>query len=143
MYTCTITYMVVFYRVDERLSIKVADFGLARDVYSTEYYRVEQHVMLPVKWMPLESLMDGYFNEKTDVVSNHLIKARSSIYVHKQTHAHNTHTNTHTHTCMHAHIYVRAHTSTHARIWITCIICFQAYGAVYSNISINGLFRRI
>ena len=58
-----------FYRVDERLSIKVADFGLARDVYSTEYYRVEQHVVLPVKWMSLESLMDGYFDEKTDVVS--------------------------------------------------------------------------
>ena len=47
----------------------MADFGLARDIYSTEYYRVEQHVTLPVKWMPLESLMDGYFNEKTDVVS--------------------------------------------------------------------------
>ena len=55
-------------RVDEDLSIKVADFGLSRDIYSTEYYRVEQHVTLPVKWMPLESLMDGYFDEKTDVV---------------------------------------------------------------------------
>ena len=55
-------------RVDENLSIKVADFGLARDIYSTEYYRVEQHATLPVKWMPLESLMDGYFDEKTDVV---------------------------------------------------------------------------
>ena len=54
--------------MDEKLSIKVADFGLARDIYSTEYYRVEQHATLPVKWMPLESLMDGYFDEKTDVV---------------------------------------------------------------------------
>ena len=63
----TLSYNI--YRVDERLSIKVADFGLTRDVYSTEYYRVEQHIMLPVKWMSLESLMDGYFNEKTDVVS--------------------------------------------------------------------------
>ena len=59
------------YRVDEKLSIRVADFGLARDIYSTEYYRMEQHVTLPVKWMPLESLMDGYFDEKTDVVSDH------------------------------------------------------------------------
>ena len=56
-------------RVDETLSIKVADFGLARDIYSTEYYRVEQHTTLPVKWMALESLLDGYFDEKTDVVS--------------------------------------------------------------------------
>ena len=46
----------------------MADFGLARDIYSTEYYRVNQHALLPVKWMSLESLMDGYFDEKTDVV---------------------------------------------------------------------------
>ena len=59
------------YRVDKKLSIKVADFGLARDIYSTEYYRMEQHATLPVKWMPLESLMDGYFDEKTDVVSDY------------------------------------------------------------------------
>ena len=60
--------MVCVFRVDERLSIKVADFGLARDIYSTEYYRVNQHALLPVKWMSLESLTDGYFDEKTDVV---------------------------------------------------------------------------
>ena len=56
------------YRVDTLLSIKIADFGLAKDVYSTEYYRVDKHTTLPVKWMALESLLDGYFNEKTDVV---------------------------------------------------------------------------
>jgi len=50
----------------------VADFGLAKDIYSTEYYRVEQHTMLPVKWMALESIMDGYFDEKTDVVSSYI-----------------------------------------------------------------------
>jgi len=46
----------------------VADFGLTRDIYSTEYYRVEKHTTLPVKWMALESILDGYFDEKTDVV---------------------------------------------------------------------------
>jgi len=55
-------------RVDESLTIRVADFGLTRDIYSTEYYRIEQHATLPVKWMALESLLDGYFDEKTDVV---------------------------------------------------------------------------
>ena len=29
---------------------------------------MDQHTTLPVKWMPLESLLDGYFDEKTDVV---------------------------------------------------------------------------
>ena len=56
------------YRVNTLLSIKIADFGLAKDVYSTEYYRVDKHTRLPVKWMSLESLLDGYFDEKTDVV---------------------------------------------------------------------------
>ena len=60
--------LMYIFRVDDKLSIKVADFGLARDIYSTEYYRVGQCVTLPVKWMSLESLMDGYFDEKTDVV---------------------------------------------------------------------------
>ena len=62
-----ILYFLIF-RVDEKLSIRVADFGLTRDVYSTEYYRVDKHATLPVKWMSLESLLDGYFDEKTDVV---------------------------------------------------------------------------
>ena len=56
--------------MDDKLSIRVADFGLTRDIYSSEYYRVDKHVTLPVKWMSLESLLDGYFDEKTDVVCN-------------------------------------------------------------------------
>ena len=59
---------VLYYRIDDKLSIRVADFGLTRDVYSSEYYRADKHVTLPVKWMSLESLLDGYFDEKTDVV---------------------------------------------------------------------------
>ena len=55
-------------RVDDSLTIKIADFGLAKDIYSTEYYRMDKHTRLPVKWMSLESLLDGYFDEKTDVV---------------------------------------------------------------------------
>ena len=57
-------------RVDESLRIRVADFGLTKDIYSTEYYRIEKHTTLPVKWMALESLLDGYFDQKTDVVCN-------------------------------------------------------------------------
>ena len=51
----------------------MADFGLTRDIYSTEYYRIEKHTTLPVKWMAIESLLDGYFDEKTDVVCNCVI----------------------------------------------------------------------
>ena len=53
--------------------IKVADFGLTEDVYARNYLKQtteqeEPPVKLPVKWMALESLNDGIFSEKTDVV---------------------------------------------------------------------------
>jgi len=48
--------------------VKVSDFGLARDVYSTDYYRSSKSTKLPVKWMPPEMLNDAISNEKTDVV---------------------------------------------------------------------------
>ena len=56
-------------RVDEQLHIKVADFGLARDVYMTDYYRQQSTGKIPAKWMAPESLHDRISNEKTDVVS--------------------------------------------------------------------------
>ena len=57
--------------------IKVADFGLSEDVYCKDYFRQalsgnkqeEGVIKLPIKWMALESLSDGIFTEKTDVVS--------------------------------------------------------------------------
>ena len=62
----------ISYRVDENLCVKVADFGLAKDIYSTEYYRMSSNTRVPVKWMSPESLLDGFFNEKTDVVCNYI-----------------------------------------------------------------------
>ena len=51
--------------------IKVSDFGLTEDVYARNYFRQGREdgvVKLPVKWMSPESLNDGVFTEKTDVV---------------------------------------------------------------------------
>ena len=56
-------------RVDGTLNIKVADFGLARDVYMTDYYRQQSTGKIPIKWMAPEALHDRISNEKTDVVS--------------------------------------------------------------------------
>ena len=64
-------------RIDDQNLIKVADFGLAEEVYARNYFRQTRAsnsegkapVKLPVKWMALESLHDGMFSEKTDVVS--------------------------------------------------------------------------
>lgn len=48
--------------------MKVADFGLTRDVYSKEYYSSENKQRLPVKWMAPESLEQGKYSAKSDVV---------------------------------------------------------------------------
>ena len=58
-----------FLRIDQHLCVKVADFGLSRDIYSSEYYRVTDGKRpLPVKWLALESLDAGVFTTKSDVV---------------------------------------------------------------------------
>ena len=56
------------HRVASDMTIKVGDFGLARQLYSKDYYKLRHHAKVPIKWMPLESIHDGIFNEKTDVV---------------------------------------------------------------------------
>lgn len=72
------------HRLDESYTVKVADFGLARDVYDKEYYSVHNKsgVKLPVKWMALESLQTHKFTTKSDVVTfifqNHVKTAATS-----------------------------------------------------------------
>ncbi|GFN82349.1 hypothetical protein PoB_000885500 [Plakobranchus ocellatus] len=48
---------------------KIADFGMARDIYRSDYYKKAGRAMLPVKWMPPEAFLDGVFTTKTDVWS--------------------------------------------------------------------------
>ncbi|XP_032680151.1 proto-oncogene tyrosine-protein kinase ROS isoform X3 [Odontomachus brunneus] len=47
--------------------VKIGDFGLARDIYKNDYYRKEGEGLLPVRWMPPESLVDGVFTSQSDV----------------------------------------------------------------------------
>ena len=58
-------------RIDTNFLIKITDFGLSEDVFVRNYFRQDsdgEAVKLPVKWMALESLTDGHFSEKSDVV---------------------------------------------------------------------------
>jgi len=49
--------------------MKIADFGLARDVNATNFYYKNSVGMLPVKWMAIESLFDKVYTTQSDVWS--------------------------------------------------------------------------
>ena len=57
--------------MDENNNLKVSDFGLSCDIYEKNYFRQDQEddIKLPIKWMAIESIIDGIFSTKTDVVS--------------------------------------------------------------------------
>ena len=66
-----------WFRIDANGVIKVADFGLAEDIYTANYYRWKKgdtNMKLPVRWMSPESTQDGIFTEKSDVVSKEMPK---------------------------------------------------------------------
>ena len=65
------SHLYMNYRLDTNGIIKVADFGLSKSLYEKLYYKQEKDetVKLPVKWMAIESINDGIFSEKSDVVS--------------------------------------------------------------------------
>ena len=57
-------------RIDAQYVLKVADFGLSEAKCNKDYVRQQMtsEVKLPIKWMAPESINDGIFSEKTDVV---------------------------------------------------------------------------
>ena len=55
--------------ISDNLIVKISDFGLSRDVYSNDYYRVQGKSLLPVRWMPPEASLYGKFTVESDVWS--------------------------------------------------------------------------
>ncbi|XP_051164841.1 insulin-like receptor [Leptopilina boulardi] len=55
--------------ISKKLVCKVGDFGMARDIYETDYYKIGQKGLLPVRWMAPENLSDGVFTSDSDVWS--------------------------------------------------------------------------
>lgn len=49
--------------------VKIADFGLSRQVYKDCNYQKQGQEALPVKWMAIESLLDRVFSSQSDVWS--------------------------------------------------------------------------
>uniref|UniRef100_A0A2I2Y302 Fibroblast growth factor receptor n=1 Tax=Gorilla gorilla gorilla TaxID=9595 RepID=A0A2I2Y302_GORGO len=55
--------------VTEDNVMKIADFGLARDVHNLDYYKKTTNGRLPVKWMAPEALFDQVYTHQSDVWS--------------------------------------------------------------------------
>ncbi|XP_011258486.1 high affinity nerve growth factor receptor isoform X2 [Camponotus floridanus] len=55
--------------VGSDLVVKIADFGMSRDIYTCDYYKIGGSRLLPVRWMSPESVMYGRFTLETDVWS--------------------------------------------------------------------------
>ncbi|XP_051507832.1 fibroblast growth factor receptor 3-like isoform X7 [Myxocyprinus asiaticus] len=55
--------------VTEDNIMKIADFGLARDVHNIDYYKKTTNGRLPVKWMAPEALFDRVYTHQSDVWS--------------------------------------------------------------------------
>jgi fibroblast growth factor receptor 3 len=55
--------------VTEDYIMKIADFGLARDVHYIDFYKKTTDGRLPVKWMAPEALFDRVFTTQSDVWS--------------------------------------------------------------------------
>ncbi|XP_038069473.1 plexin-B1-like [Patiria miniata] len=56
--------------VDSDLLVKIADFGLSRDMHDSDYYTSgDAQAKLPIKWMAPESMERRVYNASTDVWS--------------------------------------------------------------------------
>lgn len=55
--------------INSSLRVKIADFGLSQDVYSSDYYRLGESSLLPIRWMPPEAIVYGKFSLQSDVWS--------------------------------------------------------------------------
>lgn len=55
--------------VAKDLVCKIGDFGMARDIYETDYYKIGRKGLLPIRWMAPENLSDGVFTSDSDVWS--------------------------------------------------------------------------
>lgn len=53
--------------VGENYAIKIADFGMSRNLYAGDYYRIQGRAVLPIRWMAWESILLGKFTTGSDV----------------------------------------------------------------------------
>lgn len=55
--------------VNNDLCVKISDFGMSQDIYVSDYFRLGDSEMLPIRWMPPEAIMFSTFSTESDVWS--------------------------------------------------------------------------
>jgi len=55
--------------VGRGLRVRVGDFGMSRNLYSKDYFKVTGNVVMPIRWSAWESIILGNFTTKSDVWS--------------------------------------------------------------------------
>ena len=55
--------------LDSNFTVRIADFGLSQDIYSTDYCKLGDSALLPIRWMPPEAIMFARFTLQSDVWS--------------------------------------------------------------------------
>lgn len=53
--------------IDDDMVVKIADFGLSQKIYLQDYYKGDEHDAIPVRWMPLESILYNKYTVESDV----------------------------------------------------------------------------
>ncbi|XP_075415138.1 muscle, skeletal receptor tyrosine-protein kinase isoform X5 [Tenrec ecaudatus] len=53
--------------VAESMVVKIADFGLSRNIYSADYYKANENDAIPIRWMPPESIFYNRYTTESDV----------------------------------------------------------------------------
>ena len=66
--------------MDSEGTVKIADFGFARSLFGTGYYRLGSTKKIPIKWVSPELLdNNARFSTKSDVVRFDLVHSANII----------------------------------------------------------------
>lgn len=53
--------------ISDTMVVKIADFGLSQKIYLQDYYKGSDRDAIPVRWMPLESILYNKYTVESDV----------------------------------------------------------------------------
>ncbi|KFB52887.1 AGAP006988-PA-like protein [Anopheles sinensis] len=53
--------------IDDHMVVKIADFGLSHKIYLQDYYKGDENDAIPIRWMPLESILYNKYTIESDV----------------------------------------------------------------------------